>query len=157
MSNEVLDQPTAYEIERGKPMPSLNHGAIQANLIMQFGKAGTHRIVSEYELEMPERPNLVPDLSIFQNQPIDLLNDQIRSTEPPLMTVEILSPRQGDYDVVKNAQRYLAHGVKSCWIIHPSAHTIQILTPDGEDAVITEGIATDPATGLKADLDVVFS
>ena len=73
------------------------------------------------------------------------------------MTVEILSPKQGDYEVVKNAQRYLDFGVKSCWIIHPSTHTVQILTPEGEEALFTKGIATDPATGLKADLAEVFS
>ena len=138
-------------------MPSLNHSVIQSNLVFEFKKAGSHQIASEYEIEMPERPNLIPDLSVFEKRPIDLLNDQIRSQEPPLMTVEILSPKQGDYDVIKNAQRYLALGVKSCWIIHPSSHTVQILTPEGEAASMTEGIATDPVTGLTADLKDVFA
>lgn len=33
----IFESLSAYEIERGKPMPNLTHGSIQANLIIQFG------------------------------------------------------------------------------------------------------------------------
>ncbi|MEM7697324.1 MAG: Uma2 family endonuclease [Verrucomicrobiota bacterium] len=157
MSPKVAESPTPYEVERGKPMPSFNHGFIQANLIYEFKKHGTHSVLSELKLEMQELPNLVPDISIVPMQKLDLHHDQIRYPEPPLMTVEILSPTQGDYMVIQNAHRYLEFGVKSCWIVHPTAHTIQIIEPEGKSAVFSEGVITDPATGLTVDLAAVFS
>jgi hypothetical protein len=36
-------------------------------------------------------------------------------------------------------------------------HSIQILTADGGETVLNNGTATDPVTGLKADLAAVFS
>ena len=52
---------------------------------------------------------------------------------------------------------YFAFGVKSCWIVWPTTHSIQILTADGQEKVLNSGTATDPATGLTADVTAVFS
>ena len=52
---------------------------------------------------------------------------------------------------------YFAFGVKSCWVLSPSMHSIQILTADGGKVVLNSGIATDPVTGLTAELAAVFS
>ena len=51
MSTETLDKPLTYEEERGKPMPSSNHGAIQANLIVEFARQRDFRVYSELTLE----------------------------------------------------------------------------------------------------------
>ncbi|HEY5752215.1 MAG TPA: hypothetical protein VIT21_03635 [Chthoniobacterales bacterium] len=53
--------------------------------------------------------------------------------------------------------QYFEHGIKSVWIVSPPLHTIQILSADGGEQTLNAGIATDPATGLTADLAVVFS
>ena len=52
---------------------------------------------------------------------------------------------------------YFAFGVKSCWVVSPTMHSIQILTADGGETVLNSGIATDPVIGLTADLANVFS
>jgi hypothetical protein len=52
---------------------------------------------------------------------------------------------------------YFAFGVKSCWVVSPPMHSIQILTADGKEIVLNSGTATDPVTGLTADLAAVFS
>jgi len=52
---------------------------------------------------------------------------------------------------------YFALGVKSCWVVSPPMHSIQILTVDGKEIVLNSGKAADPVTGLTADLAAVFS
>jgi hypothetical protein len=48
--------------------------------------------------------------------------------------------------------------VKSCWVVNPPARTITIYLPDGTDRTYVAGQqAVDPATGVTADVDTVFS
>ncbi len=41
--------------------------------------------------------------------------------------------------------------------IDPPSSYVQILTPKGEECVVTQGVAKDPVTGLEADLGEVLS
>ena len=156
MSTETLDRPVTYEEERGKPMPSANHRAIQASLIGEFIKQRDFRIYSELALELGSTP-LTPDLSIYPQERLNLRHDIIRRTDPPLLVVEILSPTQGYQSVMEKVEAYFANGVKSCWVLSPPFHTITMLTPDGKEEVVHSGVAKDPATGLTADVAAVFS
>lgn len=157
MSAIAQSSPLTYEEERGKPMPSLNHSFIQANLIGEFIRNGDYRVASELTLDLGQKPDATPDLCIFPRRPMNLLEDQIRSKDIPVMVVEILSPTQGSFEVLQRFQRYFANGVKSCWLVEPVVHSIMILTADGTETTVNEGIVTDPATGLTADLARVFS
>ena len=156
MGTATIDKPLTYEEERGKPMPSFNHAAIQMNLGVEFAKNHSFRTVSELTLEIHGRP-YTPDLSLYARTPLNLRRDVSRATEPPLLVVEILSPQQGAQTVMDKVDVYLAFGVKSCWVVSPSMHSIQILTSEGHETVLNSGIATDPVTGLTADLAAVFS
>jgi len=55
-----------YERERGKPLPSFNHGFVQANLAAELGGRlhQQYRVVSEINLELRGR-KLVADLAVF--------------------------------------------------------------------------------------------
>ena len=99
METEILDKPLTYEEERGKPMPSYNHAAIQVNLITEFARNREFRVCSELTLELEGRP-YTPDLSVYPRESLDLRHDLIRRTDPPLLVVEIFSPRQGSQDVM---------------------------------------------------------
>lgn len=156
MSTEILDKPLTYEEERGKPMPSFNHGAIQTNLIIEFARQGDFRVLSELELELGGQ-RYTPDLSIYPREALDLRHDVVRRTDPPLTTVEILSATQGTLGVMEKAEAYLRNGVKSCWIIAPPFHTVTILSAEGQEEVYHSGFAKDPVTGLTANLAAVFS
>lgn len=105
-----------YEIERNKPMPSLNHAIVQANLIVQLAAFKQYRVASELSLDLSDWPS-VPDLSIYPRKPLDLRNDVIAVTEPPLCVVEIISPSQSLNELLAKAADYFKHGVKSCWIV----------------------------------------
>ena len=153
----IEDRPLTYEEERGKPTPSFNHSFIQMNLGSEFVRDTRYRVHSELTLDLGKKPDLTPDLCVFKRGPVNLIQDQIRVSEPPLLIVEILSPSQGSFEVLQRFQRYFAHGVKTCWLVEPHIHTVTIFGADDSEIILHEGVAKDPATGLKADLAQVFS
>jgi Uma2 family endonuclease len=156
MATETFNKPLTYEEERGKPMPSANHAAIQINLGVEFARQHEFRTYSELTLELDGKP-YTPDLSVYPREALDLRHDQIRRTDPPLLVVEIFSPRQGYQDVMEKVDVYFRHGVKSCWIVSPPIHTITILSPNGREESYHSGVAKDPVTALTADLTAVFA
>jgi Uma2 family endonuclease len=156
MAIETFDTPLTYEEERGKPMPSFNHAAIQMNLGVEFARQHQFRVCSELTLEFEGKP-FTPDLSIYPKQELDLRHDIVKRTDAPLLVVEIFSPRQGYQDVMEKVDVYFRNGVKSCWIVSPPLHTVSILRPDGSTDTFNAGIAKDPVTELTADLTAVFS
>ena len=155
MSTTILDRPQSYEEERGKPMPSFNHAVVQINLGSLFKASVAHRVLSELTLSILGT-NYTPDLSVYPKRPVDFRHDTIRMTEVPLTTVEIYSPSQGSQEIMDKVDVYLNNGVKSCWVVAPTLKTITIYLPDGKQVSASEGIITDPATGLTADLGMVF-
>ena len=156
MITETLEKSLDYEEERGKPMPSRNHAAIEVSLIAEFIKHRDFRVYSELTLDFAGQP-YTPDFSIYSREELDLRHDIIRRTDPPLLVVEIFSPRQGSQDIMEKVDVYFRNGVKSCWIIAPPLHTISILKPDGSTETHDSGVAKDPVTGITADLAGVFS
>ena len=152
----INDRPLTYEEERGKPMPSKNHAAVQTNLAIEFSRARDFRVLSELNVSLGGQP-FTPDLCVYSRQPLDYRHDVVRVAEPPLVIVEIFSPSQGYQDVMDKVTHYLEHGVKSCWVVIPPTRTITIYTPDGAQQTSSEGIAIDPAVGIEADLAAVFS
>ena len=58
---------TDYELERGKPTPSQNHGIVQANMIfeLKIRYRDQFRFMSEINVEIAGRV-LVPDIGIFE-------------------------------------------------------------------------------------------
>lgn len=105
----------------------------------------------------PKGQPLTPDLTVYHRKPADFRHDNIRITEPPLVAVEIFSPTQGDQDVLDKVDAYLKSGVKTCCVVNPALRTITIYSADGVQKTYTEGEVVDPAIGLTANLDAVFS
>ncbi len=156
MDTEVLSEPLSYEEERGKPMPSLNHGVAQANLIVEFSKHREFRVASEVALSIAGKA-YTPDLILTPRKPINWHIDPPKQTEMPPLAVEIFSPMQGAQQIMDKVAVYLASGVQSCWIVSPPLHTVKIMTADGREEVHHAGVITDPVLGVTADLDAVFS
>ena len=154
--NETLAPALTYEEERGKPMPSYNHGIVQANLIGEFLKHREFRVVSELSLRLSDR-DLTPDLTLYRREPADFRHDIVRRTDAPLVAVEIYSPTQGSLEIMEKVDAYLAAGVLSVWVVAPPIRNVTIYTPDGREHPFAAGVATDPAIGVTADLAVVFS
>ena len=126
---------TEYETERFKPMPSFNHSIIQLNLGSELRAKykKKYRIASELSLDLSDWPS-VPDICIYPQRPLDLQNDLTEVTEPPLCTVEILSPSQSFTELLNKARNYFKHGVRSCWIVLlPLGNIYVFRSPDDYD------------------------
>lgn len=148
-----------YELERGKPMPSFNHGFIQANLARVLGNRlhTTHTITSETNLKL-ENKKLVPDLTIFAKRTPDMQHDVLWTQEAPLTTVEILSPKQDLDSLLEKADLFLAAGVKSCWIVIPAVGTVAVFTGPKNYRSFTNGSAVvDEILGVEIPLADIFS
>lgn len=118
---------SAYELERNKPMPTLIHGAIQANLIIQLAVnyPNQFRIASEVTLAT-EPDGSTPDLVLYPAGVLDYKNDPSRRTDPPLLTIEIQSASQSTKDMVTKLEPYFYFGVQSCWIVIPDFQAILV-------------------------------
>ncbi len=160
MSTDVLpERPLTYEEERGKPMPSKNYAIIQSNLILEFSKQREFRTMPELKLELVPTVPKTPGLAIYPRQAmdLDLRQDEIAVSDPPLLAVEIVSPSQGMQEIMEKVKFYLAHGVQSVWVVMPPLRSVTIFLPDNSQQTHLAGVVRDPVTGLTADLDAVFS
>ena len=92
----LIEQPSEYELERGKPMPTLNHAYVQKNLLvtLDYRYRKTLTVLSELNVTMPERPDTVPDIAIYPKLQMDFFNDCTSMTEMALTIIEIVSPSQ---------------------------------------------------------------
>lgn len=146
-----------YELERGKPMPSLNHSIVQLNLGFELKTRYREqfRFMSEINIDIAGRV-MVPDIGIFEKAPVDMSHDQIVLTQLPLTTIEILSPRQALDELIDKAATYLQAGVKSCWIISPKAAGMFLYARGGYQYIQSPETVVDPATGIELPLAPLF-
>lgn len=110
----------------------------------------------ELELKLNGKP-VKPDISVFPNLPEDWDTGIIFLTDPPLIAIEVLSPKQGLKEITDKINSiYLPAGVKSVWIVMPLVQTVIIRTPDGKKQTFTEGIIKDPVTGIEIPFNKIF-
>lgn len=150
---------TAYEIETGKPMPSFNHSYIQNNLIIEINIRfrPVFTTMPELTLEMPEKPNCVPDISIFPKMTPNFLHDKIAFAVMPITVIEIVSPTQSNDEILAKFERYFFAGVKSCWLVQPSLQAINVYSQIGKYQYFnSEMTLIDKATGIELNLSEVF-
>jgi len=156
----VIEQVSQYELERGKPMPTLNHAYLQKNLLvsLDYHYRKMYTVLSELNVTMPERPDTVPDIAIYPKLEIDFLNDITSMTEMPLTVVEIVSPSQSDAEILAKFERYFRAGVKSCWLVMPSLQAIAVYSAIGKYQFFTgDKPLTDSATGIELIVNEVFA
>ncbi|MCS7012501.1 MAG: Uma2 family endonuclease [Chloroherpetonaceae bacterium] len=149
--------PSEYELERGKPVPSRNHGKIQARLSqVLLNRYGTqYDIVSEVTLALPEK-DATPDLAIYPKRPDDWQHDEVKVTEAPLLVMEILSPAQRLSELEERVQQYHRAGVQVVWVIFPSLRMIAIYSAKERPIVVASGEVKDEQTGVHITIEELF-
>lgn len=151
-----VDFVSEYEQERGKPMPSLNHGTIQ----LRLGSELLRRYEDEYsvisEVTLDTSPPMTPDLVVYPEIALNWIHDQIRMTDPPLLVVEIISPSQSVDEMIPKIERYFDFGVRSCWLVQPPLQQIAVFTPEMQPVVFTHGPIQDPASGFSVNIEDIF-
>lgn len=153
---ETVQKETDYEQARDKPLPSRNHGFIQAVVTGELLRyRGEYTSFSELTLQLDDL-RVTPDLCVYPKMRMNFQEDEVRMTEPPLLAVEIESPTQSTQDVVDKINDMLEAGVESCWLVQPATETITIFTGDEKPTTVSAGTLRDPATGIEVDVSDVF-
>jgi Uma2 family endonuclease len=146
-----------YERERGKPMPSFNHGIAQANLIFALNLACRDRFSIASELSLASEPPMTPDVSVCNMRQPDWLHDEPLLAEPPVAAVEIISPFESVDDRIPKIESLFEFGVQSVWLVQPPLKQVAVFTPDMEPQVYSDSEVVDPALGVKIALKEIFS
>lgn len=136
---------------------SVNHSRTIQRISVHFEQYDDdYDTFPELELKLGGKP-VKPDVSVFPNLPEDWESDIMFYTEPPIIAIEVLSPRQGLKEITDKIKNiYLPAGVKSVWIIMPLIQTVIIRTPDGKKRTFSEGIIKDPVTGIEIPFNKIF-
>ena len=95
-----------------KAMPTFLHSWIQGALWTLLGKQGALAL-AELTVRLSPTQYLVPDVCVVQKI------EQPYPTEPVLLCVEILSPKDRLGAMLAKCELYHAWGVPFCWVIHP--------------------------------------
>jgi Uma2 family endonuclease len=147
-----------YELERGKPVPSKNHGNIQGNIyfLLRLEYYENYNLIPEVNVMINGKVK-VPDIAIFKEANYTPGFDEINIEEIPVGVVEILSPKQSMVGLITKSYEYFEAGVKSYWLVLPETKTIYVYsTPNVYDAFFQKGILKDAVLGIELDLGKVF-
>jgi Uma2 family endonuclease len=147
-----------YERERGKPMPTLLQGAIQANLgfELKLNYRNKYRIASEVTLNTQPMGS-TPDLIVYPQQALEFKNDPSRREDAPLLAIEIQPASQSTNDMVGKLEPYFDFGVKSCWIVTPTLQVILVYdSPTHYEFYQKDEILKDKTLNIEIELNKVF-
>ena len=157
---EQTSYETEYMLERGKPMPSKNHGKLQLRIGRLLDDKYGHQldVSTEVSLDLTSG-KATPDVVVYPYEEYDWLDDdEVKRKEAPLMVVEILSPTQAIDDIKdKIFDIYFAAGVKSAWVVIPTFQTIYVVSPNRKVQTFTSGIVKDDNVNLELDIASIFS
>ena len=73
--------------------PSYNHSYLAYRIAKVLDQDDQYNLHIEMTLDIGGT-DYIPDIALYQKEPIDFLHDQIKTEKPPLLLVEILSPKQ---------------------------------------------------------------
>lgn len=152
-----MNQFDFIEEYQSEDIMSLNHSKLIHRLSVALDRyEDTHDILPEMELDL-STGKCKPDIAIYQKLHIDWLNDIIFYNQPPIVAVEILSPKQALTDLTDKAYKhYFPAGVQVVWLVIPTIRLIQLLLPDGSTQTWSNGLMNDPITGMELDLGYLF-
>jgi Uma2 family endonuclease len=127
----------------------------------------TTKALSRYDVEYSICPELElelvtgrakPDISVYHRRPANRHRDIIRMTDPPVLAIEILSPKQALSDITdKTFDVLLPAGVQTVWLLIPSLRAITVYTANQPEYTVTAGLVRDAATGIEVSIDEIYA
>jgi Uma2 family endonuclease len=146
-----------YELERGKPMPSKIHSIIQTNIatLLNYGYKSRFRVLSELSVRL-YGTKYVPDIALYNKDASDWHEEELEMTTPPLLAIEIVSPSQSIDEMKEKADKYLAAGVKSVWLVLPALAGVMVLQSGRKARFFSEGELVDDMLEIRLPIDDVF-
>lgn len=111
-------------------------------------------VLTEVSLDL-SKP-VAPDIALFPMEPSDWSEDEIKLKRPPFCVIEILSPTQGNKELIDKLDIYFAAGVLSCWIVNPTFRLVNVFTAKRDYKTSLTGELHDEKLGIKVNLDHIF-
>lgn len=154
---EAIIELSEYEQERGKPMPSKNHSFLQNRIGFELNLhyEDKYTIFPELKLDTPPA-DMVPDIAIYPLMEFDSLQDETKMDEMPLGAIEIISPSQGNQELVDKISRYFDFGVKSCWLVQPTFRIVTVFSDKTTFKTFIDGELYDPILDIRLDMKRIF-
>ena len=150
---------TEFEFNSFHSMLSKYHSFLQNRIggLIDAKYRKEYTVFTAIDLELSTGKS-IPDVALYPKMHIDWNEeDEIRMTIPPLLAIEILSPKQALSDLTnKNHLIYFPAGVNSAWIVMPSLRAIVVCLPNGKRRTFEEDIVKDVTLGIELSLDDIF-
>jgi Uma2 family endonuclease len=166
MYSDVLED-ELKEAEDIEDMGSFNHGYLQARLVVLLDRLGSYTPVNELSLELGAidlgaydlrtTTEVRPDISLYPKRGLSRPTDILRMSEMPLLAVEILSPRQGTYEILEKFKVYFELGIKSCWLVDPAINTVTVYTSINQWRTFSSGELVDETLSIRLPMDDIFA
>jgi Uma2 family endonuclease len=138
-------------------IPSRNHAVILANICgIFYPYRQNYRFYSQLAINLNGWDS-IPDFCVYPISPIKWGEDELILTTPPLLVIEILSPKQALKELTDKFKEYFKNEVQSCWLVNPTLEEIIVFDPTGGKAFYHQGIINDPITQMEADLKNIFA
>ncbi|MEZ4859954.1 MAG: Uma2 family endonuclease [Caldilineaceae bacterium] len=164
---DTLVLPTEEEeFEEFADMGSFNHGYTQTRLIVLLDKLENYTPITELSLDirgvdlskfdLRTKEEIKPDICLYPKRGRSQPRDILRMKEMPLLAIEILSPKQGSYDILEKFKVYFELGVTSCWLVDPAVRTITVYAATDEWETFSGQEVIDEPLGIRLPLNEVF-
>ena len=152
--------------EEFEDMGSFNHGYTQTRLIVLLDKIEQYTPVTELSLDirgidlskfdLRTKEEIKPDICLYPKRGRSQPRDILRMKEMPLLAIEILSPKQGSYDILEKFKAYFVLGVTPCWLVDPAVRTITVYAANDEWETFSSQEVVDEQLGIRLPLHEVF-
>ncbi|MFN8493316.1 MAG: Uma2 family endonuclease [Caldilineaceae bacterium] len=152
--------------EESVDVGSYKHSSAQANLTFLLKRLGQYAVLTDLSLDISKadisqfdistKEEIKPDVCIYLKRQRNLQNDILRMTEMPLLAIEVLSPKQGVYDILEKFKLYFALGVQSCWLVIPSTRTVFVYSAPDRFVTFGTGEVIDELLGIQLPIEEIF-
>lgn len=155
--NEAKDDVLLTDEIGEKQMASKNHVRIQRRLTRMLEQyEPKYEAFPELSLELNGTP-FIPDISIYPASPINWQEDVLREQAPPLLAIEVLSPKQSLTDLIDKARELLRYGVDEVWVFVPVSEGVIVYPNNGKPRTVGFGEITHAATGISINIEKLFA
>lgn len=155
-----------YMEEESVDVGSFKHSSAQANLAFLLKRLGKYSVLTDLSLDISTvdisqfdistKEEIKPDVCIYPKRKMNLLDDILRMSEMPLVAIEVLSPKQGVYDILEKFKLYFALGVKSCWLVIPNTRTVLVYSAPDSFATFGTGEVIDKQLEIQIPIEEIF-
>jgi len=163
----VLGEINESEVEECSDVGSFNHGYLLVKLGVLFDRLEAYTAVGELSLDVSgvdlskfdvkAREEIKPDLCLYPKRGLSQPKDILRMREMPLLAVEILSPKQGLYEIIEKFRLYFELGIRSCWLVEPVLRTVTVYSSSNEWQTFVSGDVVDEPLNIRITLNELFA